>query len=162
MYLLHSSTPSQISTNQIKYQSQKKTSLLPTNKMFGRRSRTTTTRTSRPTLMTRLKGPNARHKTYKTEETVHHNGVGHHNHHGTTGTTTTTGTTSAGTMGTRRRNHHTTTNTAPAHHHRRRPSLGDKVSGAMMRMKGSLTRRPGEKVSHNSYRVRRIGRKLIE
>ncbi|EED21284.1 conserved hypothetical protein [Talaromyces stipitatus ATCC 10500] len=98
--------------------------------MFGRRTRTT--RTTKPTLMTRLKGPNARHKTYKTEVTRH----GH-------GSTTTTG-------ATRRRrgyNHHTTTRTAPAHHHRRRPSLGDKISGAMMRLKGSLTGRPAEKAA---------------
>lgn len=32
------------------------------------------------------------------------------------------------------------------HHQRRRPSIGDKVSGAMLRLKGSLTRRPGVKV----------------
>jgi hypothetical protein len=31
-------------------------------------------------------------------------------------------------------------------HHRRRASIGDKISGAMMRLKGSITRRPGVKV----------------
>ncbi|KAF1982768.1 hypothetical protein K402DRAFT_307138, partial [Aulographum hederae CBS 113979] len=35
----------------------------------------------------------------------------------------------------------------PVHHHRRRPSLGDKVSGAMMKLRGSLTRRPGLKAA---------------
>ncbi|KAH8698955.1 hypothetical protein BGW36DRAFT_416389 [Talaromyces proteolyticus] len=88
--------------------------------MFGRRSRHTT-KTTKPTLMTRLKGRNARTRTYKTEVTEH---GGHHHHH-----------------------HNTTTRTAPAFHHRRRPSLGDKVSGAILRMKGSLTRRPGEKAA---------------
>ncbi|KXL43627.1 hypothetical protein M433DRAFT_43075, partial [Acidomyces richmondensis BFW] len=33
------------------------------------------------------------------------------------------------------------------HHHKRRPSVGDKVSGAMMKLKGSLTRRPGLKAA---------------
>jgi len=43
------------------------------------------------------------------------------------------------------RHHHTTA--APVHHHRRRPSLGDKVSGGLMKLRGTLTRRPGLKVS---------------
>jgi BRCT domain type II-containing protein len=45
---------------------------------------------------------------------------------------------------------HTTTTThhrAPATHHRRKPSLGDKISGALMKVKGSLTRRPGVKAA---------------
>ncbi|PCG93316.1 Hypothetical protein PENO1_084220 [Penicillium occitanis (nom. inval.)] len=100
--------------------------------MFGHRTRTT--RTTKPTLMTRLKGPNARHKTYKTEVT-RHSGHGH-------GTTT---------APTRRRGYNTRSTRAAApvhhHHHRRKPSIGDKISGAMMRVKGSLTRRPGEKAA---------------
>lgn len=98
--------------------------------MFGRRTRET--RTTKPTLMTRLKGPNARHKTYKTEVTRH----GGHGHTTTAGTTTTR----------RRYGTRSTRAAAPVHHHRRKPSLGDKISGAMMKMKGSLTGRPGEKV----------------
>jgi len=35
----------------------------------------------------------------------------------------------------------------PVHHHRRRPSIGDKISGAFMKLEGALTRRPGLKVS---------------
>lgn len=35
---------------------------------------------------------------------------------------------------------------APVHHHQRRPSMKDKVSGALLKLKGSLTRRPGVKV----------------
>ncbi|QKX61972.1 uncharacterized protein TRUGW13939_09128 [Talaromyces rugulosus] len=87
--------------------------------MFGRRSRHTTTKTTKPTLMTRLKGPNAKNKTYKTEVTRHDG----------------------------RHHPHTTSRTAPVHHRRRKPSMGDKFSGAMMRMKGSLTHRPGEKAA---------------
>lgn len=34
----------------------------------------------------------------------------------------------------------------PVHHHRRNPSIGDKIPGAMMRLRGSLMHRPGGKV----------------
>jgi len=40
-----------------------------------------------------------------------------------------------------------TTGTTGVHHHRRRPSMGDKVSGAMMKLRGTLTRRPGLKAA---------------
>ncbi|KAJ5151586.1 hypothetical protein N7492_009881 [Penicillium capsulatum] len=90
--------------------------------MFHRKPRTTTTRTSKPTLMTRLRGPNARQKTVKTTTTTTshptartHHGVGH--------------------------------NAGYAPHHHRKPSIGDKVSGAIMKLKGSLTRRPGVKAA---------------
>ncbi|CRK46950.1 hypothetical protein BN1723_001225 [Verticillium longisporum] len=33
------------------------------------------------------------------------------------------------------------------HHQQRKPSMGDKISGAMLRLKGSLTRRPGQKAA---------------
>jgi hypothetical protein len=36
--------------------------------------------------------------------------------------------------------------TAPVHYHKRHVTLRDKISGAMMRLRGSLTRRPGVKV----------------
>jgi hypothetical protein len=32
------------------------------------------------------------------------------------------------------------------HHQKRHASIGDKISGALLRLKGSLTRRPGQKV----------------
>lgn len=99
------------------------------NKMLGRHTRTT--RTTKPTLMTRLKGPNAQHKTYKTEVTRHGHGHGHGHSHNTRSTRA----------------------AAPVHHHRRKPSIGDKISGAMMKLKGSLTRRPGEKVRLFSLEV---------
>ncbi|OCL07230.1 hypothetical protein AOQ84DRAFT_295472 [Glonium stellatum] len=65
----------------------------------------------------------------------------------TTTTTTTTKTTrtaqggygTAGTAG--------TVGATGVHHHRRRPSMGDKVSGAMMKLRGTLTRRPGLKAA---------------
>lgn len=60
-------------------------------------------------------------------------------------------------------NHHTTTAAAPrrrrpmfsfrmgrrqpVHHQRRHASIGDKISGAMMKLRGSLTRRPGLKAA---------------
>jgi hypothetical protein len=50
----------------------------------------------------------------------------------------------------RRRAHvtHTThTHAAPVHHQKRRPSIGDKISGALLKLKGSLTRRPGQKAA---------------
>ena len=34
----------------------------------------------------------------------------------------------------------------PVHRHRRKATMGDKVSGALMRLRGSLTRKPGLKV----------------
>ncbi|ORY10843.1 hypothetical protein BCR34DRAFT_469914, partial [Clohesyomyces aquaticus] len=36
---------------------------------------------------------------------------------------------------------------APVHHHKRHATMGDKVSGALMRLRGSLTRRPGLKAA---------------
>nr|CEG03455.1 unnamed protein product [Fusarium acuminatum CS5907] len=46
-----------------------------------------------------------------------------------------------------RRTHATTAHAAPVHHHQRRPSMKDKVSGALLKLKGSLTRRPGVKAA---------------
>ncbi|KAJ5087159.1 hypothetical protein N7456_010775 [Penicillium angulare] len=86
--------------------------------MFYRKPRATKTTTTKPTLMTRLRGPGARKKTVKT-------------------TTTTTPHAS----------HRTTKHHHVAHHHKRKVTFGDKVSGAMLKMKGSLTGRPGVKVS---------------
>lgn len=33
------------------------------------------------------------------------------------------------------------------HHQKRKPSLGDKISGAMKKLKGTIMHRPGEKVN---------------
>ena len=110
-----------------------------------RRPATTTTRSSKPTLMTRLRGPNARSKTVKTKTTT--------TQHGPAATTTRRGPAPA-THTTGRRRWGTS---RPQHHHRRKPSIGDKFSGAMLRLKGSLTHRPGVKVySKHSFTNTRI------
>ena len=134
-------------------------------------STTPGTTSTRPTLMQRLRGKRTTHSTHTntkhshnpitgantttTTEKVTEHGHGHHNGHTTTSTPTTT--TGGGRMSRRnRRKHHghtastgsTTANGVGGvghHHHQRRPSLGDKVSGALMRVRGSLTRRPGLK-----------------
>jgi hypothetical protein len=91
--------------------------------MPARRNNATVTRTTKPTLMTRLKGRNANSRTVKTTETI------------VPGTTRTTRSSRFGS----RRNE-------PVVHHKRHATIGDKISGAMMKLKGSLTRRPGVKV----------------
>ncbi|KAK2000176.1 hypothetical protein LX36DRAFT_572775 [Colletotrichum falcatum] len=62
----------------------------------------------------------------------------------TTTTTTRTTRTKRGGLFSRRRG---PVHTAPVHHHRRKPSMGDKISGAMLKLKGTLTRRPGQKAA---------------
>ncbi|KAG0136457.1 hypothetical protein HOY82DRAFT_576479 [Tuber indicum] len=76
--------------------------------------------TSKPSLLSRLTG---------------------RTHRRTVTTTTTT------TPRTARRRHHRATVAAPAQHHKRRPSIGDKISGALLRLRGSLTHRPGVKAA---------------
>ncbi|EPS26348.1 hypothetical protein POX_g09346 [Penicillium oxalicum] len=93
------------------------------------RPTTTTTRETKPSLMTRLKGPNARTKTTKTKTTT--------TRHGPATTTTHSHRTS--------KRHAATTQ--PAHHHKRKTTMGDKVSGAMTKLKGTLTGRPGVKAA---------------
>jgi hypothetical protein len=85
------------------------------------------------------------HKTTRTTET-HPQGLGHHGHGG------------RGPMASNRRTHHTHA-AAPVHHQRRKPSMGDKVSGAMMKLQGSLTRKPGKKVC--CLRPILIGNKML-
>lgn len=109
--------------------------------MFRRHHRptTTTTRESKPSLMTRLKGPNARKKTVKTKTTTTRHGPATTTRHAPA-TTTRHGPST----------HRTTKRrwgmSQPQHHHKRKVTMGDKVSGAMMKLKGSLTGRPGVKV----------------
>lgn len=111
--------------------------------MFHRGRTTTTTRTTKPTLMTRLKGPNAKSKTVKTTtttnpSTTHHTNkrhMGAQQHHTTATTPGISHRTNKRHLGPQQ------------HHHKRKPTFGDKVSGAMMKMKGSITHRPGVKVS---------------
>jgi hypothetical protein len=103
-----------------------------------RRNKLVETRTTRPTLLTRLRGPNARTRTVKTTTKVQprsavRGGQTHtHTHHPTTGLTR---------MGGNRQ-----TTTKPLFRRRKQASLGDKVSGAMMKLRGGLTNNPREKV----------------
>lgn len=101
--------------------------------MFRRHHRptTTTTRETKPSLMTRLKGPNARTKTVKTKTTTTRHGPATTTRHGPS-----THRTTGRRWGTSRRQHH----------HKRKVTMGDKISGALMKLRGSLTRRPGVKV----------------
>ncbi|KAF3937865.1 hypothetical protein ABW19_dt0208009 [Dactylella cylindrospora] len=81
---------------------------------------TTTVRTTRtkPSLLDRL--------------------TGNRGHTATTRTTRSSG---------RHHHHHTHTHAAPVHHQKRKPTLGDKVTGALIRLKGTLTGRPGVKAA---------------
>ncbi|KAI0551987.1 hypothetical protein F4679DRAFT_537213 [Xylaria curta] len=45
------------------------------------------------------------------------------------------------------RHHHTTTHRQPVHHQKRHATLGDKISGALLKLKGTLTHRPGQKAA---------------
>ncbi|KAH7407886.1 hypothetical protein BKA64DRAFT_433923 [Cadophora sp. MPI-SDFR-AT-0126] len=101
-----------------------------TNNMHSRRNNATVTRTTKPTLMTRLRGRNARTKTTKTTTTVQPGAA--------------RPVRSSRWGGNRRTAAHTTT---PVVRQRRHATIGDKISGAMMKLKGSLTRRPGVKAA---------------
>ena len=72
--------------------------------------------------------------------TTHPSGVGHHGHAGK-GPLATKHTATRGTTTTRSKGVHTT---GTQH---RKPSMGDKISGGLMNLKGSLTGKPGVKVS---------------
>lgn len=64
-------------------------------------------------------------------------------------TTTTTTRRKGGLFGGRSkpaRTHHATT-TAPVHHHKRKTTIKDKISGAMLKLKGTLTHRPAQKAA---------------
>ncbi|KAH7389698.1 hypothetical protein DE146DRAFT_665037 [Phaeosphaeria sp. MPI-PUGE-AT-0046c] len=103
--------------------------LTSTRRAAPRTTRTTRT-TARPSLKSRLGlGPKRTHAT--------RSGAG-----ATTTTTVTTKTTRT-TGGAR---HHGVA-AAPVHHHKRHATMGDKVSGALMKLRGSLTRRPGLKAA---------------
>ena len=91
--------------------------------------RTTQTSRVKPSLMARLTGRRKVETTTVTREshTVPKHGHHHTNHRTGAASTTTTGT--------------------AHHHHKRHATMGDKISGAMLKMKGSLTHRPGEKAA---------------
>ncbi|KAH8782610.1 hypothetical protein BGZ57DRAFT_852814 [Hyaloscypha finlandica] len=102
----------------------------------SRRNNVVATRTTKPTLMTRLRGRHAKTQTVKTTTTVEPRTTAAHH---TTGANTRTTRSSRWGRNTRRNE--------PIVHHRRHASVGDKISGAMMKLKGSLTRRPGVKAA---------------
>lgn len=60
-------------------------------------------------------------------------------HRHTTTTTTTT------------RRRHGLFSRRKVHHQKRKPSIGDKISGAMKKLKGTIMHRPGEKVGHSPF-----------
>ncbi|CAL3967501.1 unnamed protein product [Diplocarpon coronariae] len=88
------------------------------------------TRTTKATLMTRLRGRHAKTRTTKTTTAVDSRAQD-------PARTSRRG-------ASRRMAAHTTT---PVTHHKRHVTMADKISGAMMKLKGSLTRRPGVKAA---------------
>lgn len=101
--------------------------IMPLARRHAPRTARATRTTARPSLKTRLMGG----RKTRTKRTP-----------GTTVTTTTTTRTTRTTGG-----HHG--HATPVHHHKRHATMGDKVSGMMMKLKGSLTHRPGLKVGRN-------------
>jgi len=103
------------------------------HKKHHRRNNTVDTRSTRPTLMTRLRGRNANTQTVNTTTAVEPG--------------------SARTTRPSRWNRSGRTAGEPVVHHRRHASIRDKISGAMLKLKGSLTHRPGAKVLFFSWVV---------
>ncbi|TAQ90189.1 hypothetical protein B7494_g1488 [Chlorociboria aeruginascens] len=102
-----------------------------------RHNKTHVTKTTRPSLMTRLRGRNAHTRTVKTTTKVEP-GYTHHTH----------GNQAAyNNHGTARRSWGRRHRQPPAVIHKRRASIGDKISGAMLILKGTLTDRPGVKAA---------------
>ncbi|KAF3761151.1 hypothetical protein M406DRAFT_48035 [Cryphonectria parasitica EP155] len=62
--------------------------------------------------------------------------MAHHHHHNTRSTRTTTTTRRRGLFGRKK-----------VHHQKRKPTIGDKIAGAMKKLKGSLTHNPAEKAA---------------
>ncbi|CZS90306.1 uncharacterized protein RAG0_01432 [Rhynchosporium agropyri] len=106
-----------------------------------RRSNATVTRTTKPTLLTRLRGRNAKSKTVKTTTTVEPGATRPVRASRWGGNRRTAATHTTG------HSHATHTTHAPVVRQRRHATIGDKISGAMMKIKGSLTRRPGVKAA---------------
>ena len=121
------------------------------------RTRTTATPTTttgrKPSLLSRLAGKkttNARvtestsrnpitgTTTTTRKTTTHPSGIGHHGHAGK-GPLASKSTATRGTTTTRSKGVHTTQH--------RKPTMGDKISGGLMNLKGSLTGKPGVKAA---------------
>lgn len=119
---------------------------------FTRSANTTTA--SKPSLLGRLKGNDrtvttttkhstnpitGNHTTTTTKKEV----TGHHTSHHTGAATTGRGVGSSSRHSTA---HRTTGTTGTTRVQKRKPTVGDKVSGAMMNLKGTVTGKPGVKV----------------
>ncbi|KAI5361454.1 hypothetical protein Slin15195_G125690 [Septoria linicola] len=104
----------------------------------------TTTTAKKPSLLSRLRNKNQAKvtttqstnpitgtTTTTQKTTTHPNGIGYKGHGG------------RGPMAANHETHYTTG--ATAHHHKRKPSMGDKVSGALTKLKGSVTGKPAVK-----------------
>ncbi|KAM0711778.1 hypothetical protein Q7P35_001147 [Cladosporium inversicolor] len=114
----------------------------------------TTTTGRKPSLLSRLAGKKTTQNARVTESTsrnpitgtttttrkttTHPSGIGHHGHAGK-GPLATKSTATRGTTTTRSKGVHTTQH--------RKPSMGDKISGGLMNLKGSLTGKPGVKAA---------------
>lgn len=100
-------------------------------------ARTTRSTNKKPGLMSRLTGSNKSRSTTTTKTETKTNPLTGKSKKTTT--TTRTGDTTAG----------------PIHHHQRKPTVGDKISGFGMKLRGSLTGKSGLKVySTDSLRYR--------
>ncbi|TGO21793.1 hypothetical protein BPAE_0200g00080 [Botrytis paeoniae] len=102
------------------------TTTLPNQDLTLKMAHTTTTVTTKPSLLSRLRGAKTHRRTYENTTT-------HSTHHR-----------KQRTLGGRRRAGVTA---QPVHHHHRKPSVSDKISGALLKLRGSLTRRPGLKAA---------------
>ncbi|KAF2998123.1 hypothetical protein E8E13_000489 [Curvularia kusanoi] len=98
------------------------------------RTTRTTRSTAHPSLKSKLLGGGANRRTATKRNPV-------------TGTTTTTTTTTKTTRTTGGRHTGAHTSAGPVHHHKRHATMGDKVSGALTKLKGTLTGRPGVKAA---------------
>ncbi|KAH0284390.1 hypothetical protein KCU62_g8325, partial [Aureobasidium sp. EXF-3399] len=122
-------------------------------------TRSANTSTAKPSLLGRLKGNHHTTTTTTTTTTKHStnpitgshtttttkkvDGAGHHNSHHTG---TTAGTSRVGSSTRHTTSHRTTgTTTGATRVQKRKPTMGDKVSGAMMNLKGTVTGKPGVK-----------------
>ncbi|KAK6008040.1 hypothetical protein QM012_004854 [Aureobasidium pullulans] len=120
---------------------------------FTRSANTTTA--SKPSLLGRLKGNNrtvtttTKHSTNPitgsrtTTTTKKETGPTHHTSHHTGSAATTSRGVGSGTRHTT--GHRTTGTTGTTRVQKRKPTVGDKVSGAMMNLKGTVTGKPGVK-----------------
>ncbi|KAF2441645.1 hypothetical protein P171DRAFT_434296 [Karstenula rhodostoma CBS 690.94] len=106
--------------------------LTSTRRTHATAPRTTRTTRTKPSLKTRLMGPPRTTATRTSARRAPATTT-------TTTTTKTTRTTNGAGVG-----HHGATTTA---HHKRHATVGDKVSGALMKLRGSLTHRPGLKAA---------------